>query len=163
MSIQSLKRLCEEAEKETLDIVNVANGVSAELMSVDDSVKLRDGAKEMGVDPDQNRLLYIVVSGKDIAGGLYAFVDTDTVRMSPVILEDWTGKGVGGMLCKLARTEFRDNYDDQKKTLELVVGKALSTVLRKDGFILKDNIDHDTITARLLPASDRVQEILEDE
>ena len=73
-------------------------------------------------------------------------------------------KGVSAeMLCKLARTEFRDNYDDQKKILELVVGKSLTPTLKKDGFILKDNVEHDTVTARLLPTGDRVQEILEDE
>ena len=163
MSIKSLRAMCEEAEPMTLDVVNVSKGVSAEMLSVYEANKLRDAAKGMGVDPNQNRLLYIVVSGEQVAGGLYAFVDEEVVRMSPVVVKDFTGKGVGEMLCKLARTEFRDNYDDQKKILELVVGKSLTPTLKKDGFILKDNVEHDTVTARLLPTGDRVQEILEDE
>ena len=163
MSIKSLRYICEEAEPMTLDVVNVTKGVSAEMLSVDESQKLRDAAKEMGVNPDQNRLLYLVVSGDDVAGGLYAYVDDETVRMSPVVVKEFTGKGVGEMLCKLARTEFRDNYDDQKKVLELIVGQSLVSMLKKEGFILKNNVDHATVTARLLPAGDKVQEILEDE
>lgn len=161
MSIRSLRRLCEEAERYTLDVVNVTQGVSAEIMSVDDSVKLRDAAKAMGTDPDKNRLMYIVVSDDDIAGGLYAHVSEDTVRMVPVILKDWTGRGVGEILCNLARSEFRDNYADKDMILELVVGQAMVPLLKKEGFVLKDNIDHDTVTARLLPGGERVQEVLE--
>ena len=49
--------MCEEAETMTLDVVNVSKGVSAEMLSVDEANKLRDAAKGMGVDPNQNRLL----------------------------------------------------------------------------------------------------------
>lgn len=121
---------------ESFDIVNVQQGISAHVFSVDDSKLLYGEASREGIPVNRCKLTYICKQGDKVTGGVFSYADNIKFESYPFVVQSFKGQGISEILCNTIINDYYDLYDTETVELRILVSTPmLVSVLERKGLV----------------------------